>query len=54
MVTIGSNRKMEFINQVGPINPMFVEICGGNITDRNLNPLLNGLKASSDLTLQTQ
>ena len=31
MVTIGSNRKMELINQVGPINPVFMEICGGNI-----------------------
>ena len=30
-VTIGSNRKVELINQVGPINPMSVEICGGNI-----------------------
>ena len=31
LVTIGSNRKMELINQVGRINPMSVEIGGGNI-----------------------
>ena len=31
MVAIGSNRKVKLINQVGPINSMFVEICGGNI-----------------------
>ena len=30
-VTIGSNRKVELINHVGPINPLSVEICGGNI-----------------------
>ena len=30
-VSIGSNRKVGLINQVGPINPMSVEICGGNI-----------------------
>ena len=30
-VTIGSNRNVELINQVGPINPLSVEICGGNI-----------------------
>ena len=28
---IGCNCKLELSNQVGPINPMSVEICGGNI-----------------------
>ena len=54
-VTIGSNRKVKLINQVDPINPMSVEICGGNIYRSKTESLATWSKSiiQSDATSPT-